>query len=142
VRFWDASAILPLVVEQDTSRSCRTLRRADPAVVVWALSRVEACSAIHRLAREGLLSREQVAQALKRTRALFDRFTEVVAFDAVRERAERVLAVHPLAAADALQLAAALTLTSDRPRRRGFVCADDRLARAAESEGFDVITPK
>ena len=142
MRFWDTSAIVPLILEQPTSRACRTIRRGDPALVVWALTRGETCSAVERLTRDGLLTQRERGQSLSRARALFERVTEVVAFEAVRERAERVLAVHPLASADALQLAAALTLTSDRPRRRGFVCADDRLARAASAEGFDVIVPR
>ena len=141
MRFWDTSAIVPLIVEQDVSRACRTLRRADPAIVVWALTRVETCSAIERLARDRLLTQRERGQALTRARALFERVTEVVALEAVRERAERVLAVHPLTSADALQLAAALTLTGDRPRRRAFVCADERLARAAAAEGFDALLP-
>jgi hypothetical protein len=36
---------------------------------------------------------------------------------------------------------AALVLTSERPRRCPFVTRDDRLARAAEAEGFAVIEP-
>jgi predicted nucleic acid-binding protein len=72
---------------------------------------------------------------------MFERFTEVVALDAPRGRAERILGLHPLTAADALQLAAALTLVSDRPRRRGFVTCHDRLAAAASDEGFQAIVP-
>jgi predicted nucleic acid-binding protein len=52
-----------------------------------------------------------------------------------------LLAVHPLTAADALQLGAALILVRDRPKGRAFVTADDRLAAAAEAEGFEVILP-
>ena len=141
MRFWDTSAIVPLVVEQPTSRSCRALRRADPAIAVWALTRVEVASAMHRLVRERKLGRADANVALQRVEAMFARMTEVVAFEAVRERAERLLATHPLTAADALQLAAALILTADRPRRRGFVSGDDRLAHAAAAEGFETIIP-
>ena len=40
--------------------------------------------------------------------ALADCWVEVLASEAVRKRAERLVSVHPLRAADALQLAAAL----------------------------------
>lgn len=141
MRFWDSSALVSLVVEQRASRACRALYRADPAVAVWALTRTEIASALHRLGRERLLEDRGVAAALGRLEALVDRATEVTALDGVRERAERALAVHPLRAADAMQLAAALVLTRDRPRRRAFVVADARLADAARREGFDVIVP-
>lgn len=59
----------------------------------------------------------------------------------MRERAERLLAVHPLRAADALQLAAALVAVKDKPRDRGFVVTDGLLADAARREGFDVRVP-
>jgi hypothetical protein len=47
-----------------------------------------------------------------------------------------------LAAADALQLGAALIQVRDRSKGRAFVTADDRLGLAAEAEGFDVIVPQ
>jgi len=53
----------------------------------------------------------------------------------------RFVAVHPLGAADALQMAAALVLSRERPRWR-FVTGDSRLASVAELEGFDVIIPE
>jgi predicted nucleic acid-binding protein len=57
----------------------------------------------------------------------------------VRRRAERLAAVHPLTAADALQLAAALVASGDRPETLDFVTLDSRLAAAAQIEGFRVI---
>jgi hypothetical protein len=59
--------------------------------------------------------------------------------DAQRDEAERLLAVHPLRPADALQLAAALTWCGHKARGRCFSGADGDLTRAAESEGFIVV---
>jgi len=47
--------------------------------------------------------------------------------------------VHPLAAADAIQLGAALVAASDRPETLEFVTLDRPLARAAQLEGFRVL---
>jgi predicted nucleic acid-binding protein len=52
-----------------------------------------------------------------------------------------LLRVHPLRAADALQLAAAIIAADSEPRSLAFVTLDDRLARAAEREGFPVVEP-
>lgn len=69
------------------------------------------------------------------------RWTEIDAVLPVREGAERLLRIHSLGAADALQLAAALVAVDARPRRRHFVTLDEALARAARAEGFEVIRP-
>ena len=57
----------------------------------------------------------------------------------VRQLALRLLRTHPLRAADALQLAAALTLSAAGLRGLHFACADERLKTAAEIEGLEVI---
>jgi hypothetical protein len=54
----------------------------------------------------------------------------------VREVARRYLRVHPLRAADALQLAAAFVAAERRPPTLTVVTLDDRLRAAAEKEGF------
>ena len=52
VRFWDTSALVPLVVaEHATKRSERWLRE-DPEVLVWTLTRAELLSALARRRRE------------------------------------------------------------------------------------------
>jgi predicted nucleic acid-binding protein len=141
MRFWDSSALVPLIVEEERSAACRALRRSDRSMVVWMLSRTELVSALHRLAREGRLEKKDIAAALRRLDRLARAWTEVEAVDPTRDRAERALAVHALTAADALQLGAALVAARDRPKNRTFVTADDRLGEAASAEGFDVVTP-
>ena len=49
--------------------------------------------------------------------------------------------VHPLRAADSLQLAAALASAEEDPSGVGFVCFDIRLNEAASREGFTVLAP-
>ena len=56
----------------------------------------------------------------------------------VRQRALRLLRVHPLRAADALQLAAALVAASEEPADLELVSSDARLSAAARQEGFVV----
>jgi hypothetical protein len=49
------------------------------------------------------------------------------------------LRVHPLRAADALQLAAAYIAAERRPSSLELVILDDRLAAAARREGFVLL---
>jgi len=138
MRFWDSSALVPLLVEEPLSASCRDLLRADAALAVWVLTRTEVCSAVRRKERAHELNRPQVRQALGRLVRLEAAWTEIDALRPVRDRADRLLAAHPLRAADALQLAAALLLVQERPAAFPFVTADERLSEAAEAEGFAV----
>ena len=139
--FWDSSALVPLVVEEPRSKVCRALQRSHRGTIVWALTRVELVSALHRLVREGMLNATDLPSALRRVDAMERRWTEVTSVEMVRDRAERALAVHALKAADALQLGAALVQCEDKPRRHPLVTGDDNLAAAARAEGFDVVMP-
>ncbi len=134
MRYWDASALVPLVVAEDTTAEVRQLLRADGDVVTWVWTIVEIVSAIERRAREGLITPRARRTALERFAQLAERWDEVVDVGAVRVRALDLLARHPLRAADAAQLAAALTVAGGR--RLEFVCLDGRLSNAAEREGL------
>ena len=58
---------------------------------------------------------------------------------AVRSRAEELLARHPLRAADAGQLGAALLLQDHLGGTLAFACLDQQLANAAQLEGLEVL---
>ena len=77
--------------------------------------------------------------ALQRLRQLAAGWHEVDPSDEIRETAARFLRVHPLRAADALQLAAAFAAAERRPASLEIVTLDDRLANAARKEGFAVF---
>ena len=139
MKFWDTSALVPLVVDEAATEPARRLLSEDPAVIVWMLSGVELLSALARLGRtsSGL---EDLLPALRQdVLGQFTRWATVTDVDGVRRRAERLVGVHPLAAADAMQLGAALVASSDRPETLEFVTLDRPLARAAQLEGFRVL---
>ena len=137
MRFWDTSAIVPLCLTQPATARATAVYRADPEMVVWWGTPIEFSSAIARLARDGHLTArgERDANALLAT--LARSWYEVQPGDAVRAQALRLLRVHPLCAADAQQLAAALEWAGT-PAAGGFVTFDERLSRAAAREGFEV----
>jgi predicted nucleic acid-binding protein len=136
VRFWDSSAVVPLLVEEPESRGLRQLARDDSAMVVWWSTPVECTSAITRLARDGVLTPDGEETALGLLPMLAGAWSEILPTDAVRGVARRLLRVHPLRAADALQLAAALTWTGGTTTGFELVTRDARLAAAARREGF------
>lgn len=139
MRFWDASAIVPLVLAEPATRTMQALAAKDPAMLVWWATDVECASAITRLEREHALDESAAAQAVDRLKRLASGWHEVEPSDAVREAAVRFLRVHPLRAADALQLSAAFIAAERRPSSLEVVTLDDRLAAAARKEGFVLI---
>ncbi len=139
MRFWDASAIVPLLVFENSSRLLQSHYAENPALLVWCLTPTELLSALYRKSREGDLDGSRLATARRRLELLRGDWVEIQNLDRVRERAERLLAVHPLKAADSLQLAAALIAIEDRPRSFGFLTLDSTLAEAAQKEGFRCV---
>ena len=89
MRYWDTSALVPLLVAEATSEVVRS----------W--------------------------------------LGEVLA---VRSRATSVLARHPLRAADAAQLGAALHVQDQLGAPLQFVCLDQRLTEAAECQGLAIVS--
>jgi predicted nucleic acid-binding protein len=139
VKFWDASAIIPLLVDEPTREPLLGVLGEDPEILAWWGTTVEIASALARREREKLLDAAEVEAALATARQLADSWHEIVPSMAVRRTAERLLRVHPLRAADSLQLAAALVAADHDPTTLEVVCLDPRLATAARREGFKVI---
>jgi len=136
--FWDASALLPLCVNQGTSPQARAQYKKS-ALVVWWGSFVEVHSALCRLHREKQISDRAKQGASERLQWLSRAWREVLPGDQVREMAVVCLDKYTLRAADGLQLAASLVWCGEHPSKRSFICADHRLAQAAGSAGFSVI---
>jgi predicted nucleic acid-binding protein len=138
LRYWDASALVPLVITEPSTQQMRDLISEDSSVVTWAWTWVEVASAVERRVREGLIPRPQRRTVLDGFNSLAEACDEVTDIQAVRQRAMTLLGRHPLRAADAAQLAAALLIAPADPSQLTFVCLDSRLAEAAEGEGLRV----
>jgi predicted nucleic acid-binding protein len=108
--------------------------------IVWWGTPIETISALNRLVREGYVSSKENTQSYVRLEYLRNRWNEIQPTDILREHAERLLRMHKLRAADALQLSAALTWCRNSPRKHAFIAADIALLEAAEAEGFIVIS--
>ena len=137
MRYWDTSALVPVLVAEDDTPLVRGWLEEDSSVITWAWTRVEIASAVERRFRESKLTRAERQSLVKRFEAMAEAWDEVTDLLAVRKQAIRMLSRHRLRAADAAQLAAAVVVAEARGHADlGFAC----LAVAAEIEGFDVLT--
>ena len=140
MRFWDSSAVVPLLIEQDPSSRAAAWVARDDAMVVWTLTPVEVVSALRRLVRDQTLD-EAIARAAEvRMEEIVRTCHVIIDVEPVKSLATRLLRLHALRAADALQLGAALHWTEGHPQGRTLHTLDSRLALAAQREGF-VVPP-
>lgn len=138
MRFWDASAIVPLCISEGGASQVDGLFHYDTELAVWWSTHVECASAIARSRRAGRIQATDEAAASDVLADLAMGWYEIEAGPAVRAHALRLLRVHALRAADALQLAAA-TVWAGFPAVGEIVTLDHRLAEAARLEGFTVL---
>jgi uncharacterized protein len=139
MRFWDASAIVPLLMGQQSTSGAIAAYEGDPELVVWWATEIECVSAVARSEREDGVTAADAAQAYARIDTLAAGWHEVQPGSTLRRVAARLLRVHPLRAADALQLAAAIMASEGDPRAMPFLTLDSRLAQAAGREGFPIV---
>jgi len=116
-----------------------SLLRSDRESWIWWATRTECLSGLHRRTRAGELDSSGFSAARQRLLRFDQAASTILPSEAIRSRAERLLGVHPLRSADALQLAASLAAAEDQPAEVPFVTLDDRLAEAARKEGFSVF---
>lgn len=138
MRFWDSSAIVPLLVGEPSSAAALNTYEQDPEVIAWWATEAECVSALARLEREGSLEAASMTESLRRLDGLANAWRQVQPANVVRQIAIRLLRVHPLRTGDAFQLAAAIVAAENLPATLPFVTLDERLAQAAEREGFVV----
>lgn len=138
MRFWDSSALVPLLVGE-AETDVLTALYPEAEVVAWWSAEVECASAVARLEREGSLEPEGASESFRRLESLAAGWHLVEPSDLIKRTARRLLRTHDLRGADSLQLAAALAVAEQQPATLPIVCRDRRLALAAEREGFSVL---
>lgn len=137
--FWDSSALVPLLLPEARSTELTKALASDAEATIWWSTPVECQSALYRRHRERPIPAQTLARALDRLAAFVQDVDTLGTSDELRHRAGRLLATHPLRAADALQLAAALIWSEEQPLGEVFVCLDDKLREAARREGFSLL---
>lgn len=139
MRYWDSSALIPLFVRQSRTDQMAALVAEDDGIASWWGTRLECWGAFCRLERSGHIGGAEFRIATDRFRASVAEWSTIGADDALQRHAERVLRVHPLRTADALQLAACHVASEIAGERLPFVSLDRRLAAIAEREGFEAV---
>jgi len=112
----------------------------DPSLIVWWGTELECASALSRRERREELPARAVIQALRRLEALKGSWHEIQPAEAVRRTVRRLLRVHDLRTADALQVAAAIVAAEGHPEMLEVVTLDERMGDALLKEGFELAS--
>jgi predicted nucleic acid-binding protein len=139
MRFWDTSALVPLVIPETTSDAVARLLRDDAEILVAWTTTIECASAFARKHRDRSANETQLAAALGRLRDLSRHWSVLEPTNALRLLAEKLVLRHAVRAADAIQLASAALAAEVSEEPLEFVCFDNRLALAATTEGLRVV---
>lgn len=117
----------------------RKIVEKDDLMAAWWGTPVECFSAFARLRRENIVNEVEESRIVEIVHILSASWTEIVPSVDIRDLAGRLLRIHPLRAADSLQMAAALTWAGKTPKGQHFVCLDKRLREVAIKEGFILL---
>jgi predicted nucleic acid-binding protein len=139
VRFWDSSALVPLLIEEPHSPRVEKLGRDQVPMAVWWGTLLECTAALIRRARGGGITTAECEYGLGALDAMRQYWFVMGPDTALREAAVRAARLHGLRAGDALQLAAALDWVGGRPAGEQLVTFDEDLGAAARLEGFAVL---
>ena len=139
MRYWDSSALVPLIIPEASSHSAERLVDQDTDIAMWWGARVECASAVRRQIRDRTLAPALAVVASASIERLASQAREIPPSEHLRRLACELVDRHPLRAADALQLAAAVTARTAAAEPIDFVCLDQRLRLAAATEGFAVL---
>ena len=137
MRFWDTSALIPLMIQEPRSEEIRSIARQDAQILTSAFTVVEVASALWRRRHNGELSISEHEAADRNFAALSTAWVEVPVTQDVIDASASVLTRHRLRAGDALQLGSARIAAGEAALT--FVTLDENLAQAAQSEGFPAL---
>jgi uncharacterized protein len=138
VKFWDTSAVVPLLLDQPHTAYVEELLESDQDITVWWGTLVECSLAFARLRREGVISiadETDLTHSLEQLRA---HWVEMAPSEEIRSTARRLVRAYRLRAADSLQLAAAVVWSGQFDAVE-FVSFDTLLRETAQLEGLVAV---
>lgn len=138
MKFWDTSALIPLMLEEPKTGVMRRLLADDPHILTSAFTVIEIASAIWRRRHAGELSIAAHHDADRQFADLSNVWTELPVSTDVIQATLSVLSRHPLRAGDAVQLGTAMVASGDA-RDIAIVTLDKAFIAAARSEGFPTL---
>lgn len=136
VAYFDSSALVKLVVEEEGTADAIALWNATAAVIANRLAHPEVRAALAAAHRDGRLDGEDHERARERWHRYRSSLRMVELTRELEDAAGGLAHLHALSGSDALHLAAALTLAETEPVVATW---DRRLLRASQASGLGTL---
>ena len=138
MRFWDSSALVPLVLIEARSADVARLLLEDGDIVSADIAPIEVTSALWRRKHRNELTVAEIHDAERLFARISRSWRPIGQSNNVVDHSLFLLSRHHLRTLDAIQLATALVLVGN-DRSLPIVTLDQRLSAAARAEGFPVL---
>ena len=138
IAYMDTSALVKNYLDEAGSEAVRHAWETSSAIATSSVAYAESMATFHRKRREDNVAQDilvAVARAFRRDWLTID---VVELSDGLNTLIDRLVAAHPLRGFDAIHLASAVLVAETGRTETLFVCGDQRLLAAAESEGLNV----
>lgn len=139
ILYLDTSALVKRYFREPFSDEIISKWQSAEQVVTSSVAYAEAKASIYRKRREEALERKSIQTVLDAFHRDWKSFIRVEVTDELNGYIDRAVEEYPLRGFDAIHLASAMVIHERLPEDFLFACFDDRLARAARSEGLETF---
>jgi predicted nucleic acid-binding protein len=139
ILYLDTSALLKRYFKEPHSDEIISRWKSAPRIVTSFVAYAETMASIYRKKREAELADTLIRGVVRAFHRDWESFVRVEVNEELNGYIDRVVDRYPLRGFDAIHLASALTIREIVPENFLFACFDDRLSRAARSEGLQTF---
>ena len=139
ILYLDTSALVKRYFQEPYSDDVLSKWESATQIVTSAVAYAETMATIHRKKREENLKDALIMKISNMFRQDWKSFIRVKVNEQLNRYIDRVVKKYPLRGFDAIHLASAILIQERIPEKFLFACFDDRLVRAAKSEGFETF---
>lgn len=141
ILYLDTSALVKRYFQEPYSDEVITRWESATQIVTSFVAYGETIAAIHRKKREADIADTLIRKIADSFQQDWESFVRVEVNDGLNGYIDRVVERYPLRGFDAIHLASAMVVHEVLLENFVFACFDDRLARAARSEGLATVPP-
>jgi uncharacterized protein len=141
ILYLDTSALVKLYFQEPFSDDILVKWRSAEQIVTSSVAYAETLASIHRKNREGNFEGSLVEGLVTSFQRDWESLIRVEVTDELNLHIHRAVARYPLRGFDLIHLASALVIRERLREDFVFACFDEKLARAARSEGLQTFPP-
>jgi len=139
ILYLDTSALVKKYFKEKNSSEVIDAWKSSLAISTSAVAFAELLAAVYRKASEMRTKKFNIETVVRLFQEDWSTFIIVEVDNRLNETIHKVIARHGLRGFDAIHLAAALTIGSAVTEKFLFACYDERLRRAAQTEGMETL---